>query len=605
MTPPDQPDSRPTGKRRQLGSLGKKAEELAGLVKSDVPGSEEKQNSKGEKGKVLQSPAASSKKKTAGPVLASLAVLLICLLLAGFAWQSGLLSALLESQPEEVAEQQTIEPSPEPTETIEPAPTPVAPSELESLRTQARESLNQAQRQAPAHDAIVSRIASMRTELNRGNSAYQSGNWTQAGTAFQAVIEKGREVESLIGQHQQALDGMEAVSELRRASESSANFESDTLLSLRNREVALATDFQAGNFNEVQRAASSLANEYRQWAQRRDTALNRALIQGRQAISASNQAQAIRSFEEALAIKSDSREAQEGLGRARTLDQVTRLANQAREAESEDRLEEAIAYWREALELDPLFGTAQQQMTRLETELKNRRANQLKARAEGAANNANWDEAIRLYEQFQSDFPDRRDEVRSQLAQAREEWEQLATTRIIEEGARMEAAGNWQGALEFYRNAVRENPNNPVLEARVDRTIRIVRAKIRFQTYLNFALEAAAEGDFRQATSLFNEAVASKPSVIPLGQRGEELQRLLATQSSPVEVTLTSDNRTLVSIPGFLPPERFRRKTISILPGNYTVRGTRQDFRDVSVQLRVRADEDPPRINIVANQRLR
>ena len=77
-----------------------------------------------------------------------------------------------------------------------------------------------------------------------------------------------------------------------------------------------------------------------------------------------------------------------------------------------------------------------------------------------------------------------------------------------------------------------------------------------------------------------------------------ELSKLIRTASKPVEVILRSDNETSVVIYRVGRFGQFLEKKVSLLPGSYTVVGSRPGFRDVRKTLKVQTDDNPITIDI-------
>lgn len=69
--------------------------------------------------------------------------------------------------------------------------------------------------------------------------------------------------------------------------------------------------------------------------------------------------------------------------------------------------------------------------------------------------------------------------------------------------------------------------------------------------------------------------------------------------ASRVQVILTSDFNTWVSISNTRVPEKLREARLALPPGDYEVLGRRKGYRDVVHILRLRAGMAPVRANIV------
>ena len=66
----------------------------------------------------------------------------------------------------------------------------------------------------------------------------------------------------------------------------------------------------------------------------------------------------------------------------------------------------------------------------------------------------------------------------------------------------------------------------------------------------------------------------------------------------PIAVALTSDNQTDVTIYRIGRLGLFERKDMELLPGRYTIVGTRSGFRDVRRELTVLPGQVPPPVAI-------
>ena len=74
-----------------------------------------------------------------------------------------------------------------------------------------------------------------------------------------------------------------------------------------------------------------------------------------------------------------------------------------------------------------------------------------------------------------------------------------------------------------------------------------------------------------------------------LQQQINDMSSLIRTASIPAEVILRSDNETSVVIYRVGKFGRFLEKKLSLLPGAYTLVGSRPGFRDVRKDLKVQA----------------
>jgi hypothetical protein len=85
---------------------------------------------------------------------------------------------------------------------------------------------------------------------------------------------------------------------------------------------------------------------------------------------------------------------------------------------------------------------------------------------------------------------------------------------------------------------------------------------------------------------------------LPISNEVKELQATLAAQNNPVEVGITSDGQTWVSIVNYRPPEKISAVSVKILPGNYLITGRRAGYEDVVIPLQVRNGAPVPTISV-------
>jgi hypothetical protein len=78
---------------------------------------------------------------------------------------------------------------------------------------------------------------------------------------------------------------------------------------------------------------------------------------------------------------------------------------------------------------------------------------------------------------------------------------------------------------------------------------------------------------------------------------------MLMSQSTPVDVTFTSDGRTWVSISNYRLLGQISSQTVKILPGDYEIVGRRKGYQDVLLLLQVRNGSPPPVVSVVCKLR--
>ncbi|MYF02493.1 MAG: hypothetical protein F4227_05875 [Gammaproteobacteria bacterium] len=83
----------------------------------------------------------------------------------------------------------------------------------------------------------------------------------------------------------------------------------------------------------------------------------------------------------------------------------------------------------------------------------------------------------------------------------------------------------------------------------------------------------------------------------------QSLEDTFTKYSTPVEVTIRSDNRTKLRINPGKEIGTFRSKMLEVLPGTYEIVGTRRGFKQVTQKLEIKPDSEPIEIKVECRAR--
>lgn len=311
---------------------------------------------------------------------------------------------------------------------------------------------------------------------------------------------------------------------------------------------------------------------------------------GQQGLDAGDSAAARAGFELALAIDSDNKTARIGLARAERLDEVMALLRDARRFEQDGNLIAARDYYTEALKLDPATIAAAAGYERTHSELQDREFRKLISKALAATDAARYAEARAHYDAADKIRQGAPEIVDGRMAIALAE-QAAAVRRYRRDGARFEASEQWSKALTQYRNALK-----------IDATLAFAREGAR-RSEQRALLDQGMQAIIDNPDSLFEEKtqnrtrdlLAEARRISPRGERLrgqiEWLQTALAMATTPVDVTLLSDNNTQVLLYKVGKLGSFERKDLSLKPGNYTVVGRCAGYRDERLTFQIRPNQ--------------
>jgi hypothetical protein len=309
-------------------------------------------------------------------------------------------------------------------------------------------------------------------------------------------------------------------------------------------------------------------------------ALADALKRGTDALDAAKTGAAREAFQLALAIEPKNPPATAGLAHADRLDAALAAADGARRDEEAGRAAAAEAGYRKALSIDSTVPGAEEGLNRLAA---SRSADAYSvAMSRGFADSAAGrnDAARAAFNQALALRPGAR-KAKDALA-ALDQGQRASALNLLEARARTAESGErWDEALGAWREAASLEPS--LESAREGLTRATPRAEL--QRGID-ALIAKPErlwdpAGRAEARSLLAIAASAGNPRERLSASARELDRLATAAQSPVRLRLESDGFTQVVIYRVGQYGTFSTRDVELLPGRYTVVGTRTGFRDV------------------------
>lgn len=320
--------------------------------------------------------------------------------------------------------------------------------------------------------------------------------------------------------------------------------------------------------------------------QRAGAALKEQLQAGAEALAAGRSADAKAAFELAAKIEPANAIAAQGLKRAATLDEVLSLVASAVELEQSGDMNGAIANFRKALALDAQAPRAADGVARIEARLAGDAFASAMARGYAALASANYTAARTQFEAAR--------EIRPQapeIAQALRQIDQEQRTGVIatrlEQAQVHESAERWAEALKNYRDVLELDSTVAAASEGVARTTPRASLNEQLELYLtqperlfSQPVRAAARDTLARAG-----AIASPGPL--LEKQTATLADWVARADVPVPIAIESDNVTQVTIYRVGDLGVFGQRSLELVPGSYTVVGTRPGYRDVRRQINV------------------
>ncbi|HKR34800.1 MAG TPA: protein kinase [Steroidobacteraceae bacterium] len=308
---------------------------------------------------------------------------------------------------------------------------------------------------------------------------------------------------------------------------------------------------------------------------------------GATALQEGRSADAKAAFVLATKIEPGNKAAEHGLKRATTLDQVLNLVATAERMEKESNPVGAVEQFRKALALDAEAPRAADGIARIEARFAADAFASTMARGYAALAKADYTGARSAFEAARRVRPNA-----PEIPQALKQIEQEQRTGVISAklgvAQEHESHERWADALKEYRAVAELDSTVAAAQEGIERVTPRVALNEQLELYLtqperlfSQPVRAAARDTLARAASITNQ--------------GPVLQKQLATLKDwitradvPVSIALQSDNVTQVTIYRVGPLGTFAERSLELVPGSYTVVGTRPGYRDVRREINVR-----------------
>jgi hypothetical protein len=359
-----------------------------------------------------------------------------------------------------------------------------------------------------------------------------------------------------------------------------ASWATDVFAGARAQGAEAGQKYAVGEYAAARQGWEAAASKLDALEKERPRALRLALQRGNAALAQGRTGEARAAFESALAIQPGAAAARGGIERALRLDQAFAEVDAAILHERAGRPADAEQGFRKALALDAATPGAAEGLARLAAQ--NSGEAYAAAMSRGLVNLAagRLGPARLAFGQALALRPDSR-EARDALASL-DQGQRMSALRLLEaRAANAESDERWDEALTAWREAAGIEPGLASARDGIARS----GARAELQQRMDALIQKPERlwdpaGRAETRTLLALAAAAGNPRQ-RLAAAAEELGRLAAAAEKPVKLRLQSDGLTTIAIYRVGQYGTFDRRDFELLPGRYTVVGTRPGFRDV------------------------
>jgi tetratricopeptide (TPR) repeat protein len=332
-----------------------------------------------------------------------------------------------------------------------------------------------------------------------------------------------------------------------------------------------------------------------------ESLLEQTITEATAAIESSVLSTAVSATALATAIAPENRTVMRLSQRAQSLPTVIDAMERGEQLLALDRLDRAEQAFTEAVTADPEHRKAAAALASSQQKITEQRFRGFMSDGFRALDKNMFEAATRAFEQAGTVYQ-ANSAVAQALAQVETRRSQLWVSERILEATKFEAQEEWQQALEVYKQLLATD--GTLTDVRVKQIPVNVRADLdkRIKKTLSDPLALSAISQFRRGQKVLQDASGIRNPGPVLQQQISTLRKVLKASQTPIQVMLTSDSTTDVTLFRVAKLGVFDKTAVSLKPGRYIVAGTRMGFRDVRVEFTVTGQGLDQPISISCNE---
>lgn len=327
------------------------------------------------------------------------------------------------------------------------------------------------------------------------------------------------------------------------------------------------------------------------------------LEEGQQALAAGDSTLAEDKYSLALLFDPESEAAQVGLQRARSLDQVLALLEQAEALAEDDELRQARAVYQQVADLDSYNERARRRIGELDAAITRAEFSRIMSSGYAYLEQGQPDQAIAAFEQA-AGLGVNEEQARAAIEQTETE---LANAQIAAARQRIEeaeASEQWQTAVDEYDAVLAIDPNLSFAVNGRDYAQKRARLDQLLVNAINNPERFADEDVFQETVDVYYTGRDIANPGPRLNDQLDELQTLLENSRVPRQVTLVSDNLTEVTLLRESELGTFEQTTVELIPGRYVALGRRPGYREVRKEFVVGFGQTPDQVVVQCEERV-
>ena len=359
--------------------------------------------------------------------------------------------------------------------------------------------------------------------------------------------------------------------------------------------------YQYGEYAESVASYQNALDQLSALESRGKTILSEAIDSTASAIEENILSTATTAIELANAMAPDSKQVQQLSQRVANLPQLIEAMQLGEKLSARSQLSAAKEAFNNAVKLDPEHKKAAAALAKTLQQITEQRFRGFMSEGFSALDKDNFVEAKAAFNRAATVYSDH-PAVAQALAQLETRRSQLWVTSNMARAAEFEAQEQWQRAKTVYQKLLLADSS--LTDAKVKQIPVAVRADLdkRINAIIEDPLALSASSQFRKAQQALQDASGIATPGPVLKQQIASLREILKASQTPVEIALTSDSNTEVTLFRVAKLGTFDKTSVALKPGRYIVAGTRSGYRDVRIEFTVTGKGFDTPISISCNE---
>jgi eukaryotic-like serine/threonine-protein kinase len=171
-------------------------------------------------------------------------------------------------------------------------------------------------------------------------------------------------------------------------------------------------------------------------------------------------------------------------------------------------------------------------------------------------------------------------------------------------GAELESKEQWSAAIGHYRAVLARDGELRFATDGLTRSTRRLELQNEFQDFLDRPERLVAPAVRAAALRALARGAATTGPTTQLAPQMQQLRQRLDALAVKVRIEISSDNSTQVFVASVGELGLFSRKELELAPGQYTLIGRRDGYRDVRRELTIMPGQQPTVVTVQCSERI-